>query len=77
LLNENIRVEDVKEEHEIATPQIPVASVTMTEQLKRKTADPSCCCRPAALLLLHLPQPKQKNLFRILTRPLFSRNGFS
>jgi hypothetical protein len=39
-LNENIRVEDVKEEHYeiLNSPRIPMASVVMTRQLKQEEA---------------------------------------
>ncbi|MBI1344082.1 MAG: 50S ribosomal protein L25 [Terrimonas sp.] len=39
-LNENIRVEDVKEEHYeiLNSPRIPIASVAMTRQLKQEEA---------------------------------------
>lgn len=39
-LNENIRVEDVKEEHYefLNSPRIPIASVVMTRQLKQEEA---------------------------------------
>lgn len=52
LLNENIRVEDVKEEHYeiLNSPRIPIASVTMTRQLKQEeaAATPAAAAAPAA-----------------------------
>jgi len=52
LLNENIRVEDVKEEHYeiLNSPRIPIASVVMTRQLKQEeaTAPAAGAAKPAA-----------------------------
>jgi large subunit ribosomal protein L25 len=52
LLNENIRVEDVKEEHYeiLNSPRIPIASVTLTRQLKQEeaAATPAAAAAPAA-----------------------------
>ena len=49
-LNENIRVEDVKDEHiEILnSPRIPIASVVMTRQLKQEEATTATGAQPAA-----------------------------
>jgi large subunit ribosomal protein L25 len=49
-LNENIRVEDVKDpNYEILnSPRIPIASVVMTRQLKQEEAAPTPAATPAA-----------------------------
>ena len=71
-LNGNVRVEDVKvENYEIMnSPRIPIASVTLTRELKQEEAATTCnsCCRLLRVQLplrlqvqQRLPQHRQKN----------------
>ena len=63
-LNGNIRVEDVKVEHyEILNPpRIPIASVSLTRQLKQEeaTAAPTTTAAPAAVAAPAAPAPAAK-----------------
>jgi len=61
-INENIRVEDVKEEHYeiLNSPRIPIASVVMTRQLKQEESAAPAAGTAAKATAAKAPAPAAK-----------------